>query len=122
MTAPNWQLEPRLALACRSCGAPRQGNPKKTFLGFQQVHCEDCGHVSLYPLNRLYRRIYWGAVVLFAAICVTYLLDGQIPIPGVLFFAAVYGLWRDRQIFSEVTGTAAKDNGLDMTDDPTQDP
>lgn len=96
------EVNPRFATACLECGQARIGTPKKTFLGFQKLECSACRHQSLYPLSKGYVVIYWVAIVLITAMSIRFLMNGAIPIPGVLFFAGIYGLWRDRQIYQNI--------------------
>jgi hypothetical protein len=98
MAAPN----PRNATLCLHCFERSFRPAKRTFFGFQRLNCGNCGRVSLYPLTQSYVYIYWIALCLIIAFCIANLIRGVIPIPGVLFFAAVYGLWRDRQLCKAV--------------------
>ncbi len=96
------QLNPRVASACLNCGESHHGKVKRTFLGFQRIACDACGYKSLYPLTKAYVVIYWVAIVLITGACIQLLLNGTIPFPGLLFFAGMYSLWRDRQMCQNI--------------------
>jgi hypothetical protein len=94
----------------------RRRKPKRTFLGFQYISCETCGHYSLYPLTKTYVVFYWtfiGLVSLSVVMTLTQSLGGGLFIlPGwfsiFAFFAGAYGLSRDRKIYRDVLNNPPK--------------
>jgi hypothetical protein len=94
---------PRNAVLCLHCGERASRPPKTTFLGFRKFRCGQCSKVSLYPLSGGYFAVYWTAIILAVIFSAVMLFQGDIPIPGILFFAAIYGLWRDRQLCRSIS-------------------
>jgi hypothetical protein len=98
MSTDQEPFDPRVASSCLHCGQFCRRKPKRTFLGFRKTSCQDCGRESLYPLSTNYVRVYWIALAVITIVCIRIALNGDIPIPGVLFFAGIYSLWQDRKL------------------------
>ena len=88
---------------CLYCGERPSRPAKTTFLGFRKLRCGRCSKDSIYPLSSGYFTVYCAAIVFAVIFAGVMIAQGDIPIPGLLFFAAVYGLWRDRQLCQSVS-------------------
>jgi hypothetical protein len=95
-------VNPRTASICQHCHERTSREPKRTFLGFQKISCGQCGRESFYPLTQGYYFSYWAAIILICVLSAVELLNGALPIPGVFFFAVVYGLYQDRKLFRQI--------------------
>lgn len=96
-------MNPRNARLCLNCGEPASRPAKTTFLGFRKLQCRQCSKESIYPLSSGYFTVYCAALVLAVILAAVMISQGDIPIPGLLFFAAIYGLWRDRQLCQAIS-------------------
>ena len=89
-------------VVCTSCRESFRGPSAKTFLGFRKYVCTACEAKVIYPLGNVTRTIYWVVAVLFLAFAAVALFNGNVVFPGVLLFAAAYGLFRDHAIRKQV--------------------
>lgn len=85
-------------VVCENCGLPIDGKPWKTFLGFQKYTCPSCNKNTLYPLTRTYRVIYWCCFAVGCIAFLSYVSQGEIPVPGLLGVATAVALVRDYQL------------------------
>lgn len=102
MSQPATTADLRNAVFCLHCGERSFRPAKTTFLGFRKLKCGQCGRESIYPLSKGYFNLYRASLALSVILCIIMLSQRSIPIPGLLFFAAIYGLWRDRQLCQSV--------------------
>ena len=74
------------------------GEPGRTFLGFQRLICPRCGGRLAYPLTRGYRIFYWVMLVLMALMIAAAFAQGDFAFPGVIGICMIVALVRDAQL------------------------
>lgn len=84
--------------ACESCNLKFKAATKFTLLGFQKMICPECGHASIHELKERTRIFYYiliagGTIWFFVSFS-----NGQPVVPGVLFFAVIWALLKDRRL------------------------
>src|SRR5262245_52229465 len=89
-------------VVCLKCLKSFRAKYKSTFLGFKKYICPHCEAKVLYDLRSSYRALYWilSVVLLLSAIAI--IARGDIPLPGLLGVAAVWGLIGDRRRRKEI--------------------
>ena len=89
-------------LICAKCKTQIKDRPKRSFLGFQLFTCPNCNEKIEYPLTHTYRAIYWLIAIIFILYSISAILQGAIPMPGLLGIAAVVGLVKDYSLKNKI--------------------
>jgi hypothetical protein len=85
-------------VVCTHCQKTFRSMSRKTFLGFHKYACTACESTVIYPLGTATRVVYWVVVALFLIFAVVGLLNGEVPVPGLLLIGGGYALVRDASI------------------------
>ena len=84
--------------SCPKCRNMFNGEPSRTFLGFQKLVCPRCRNRLAYPLTRGYRIFYWGMLVLMGLMIVAAFAQGDFAFPGGIGICMIVALVRDAQL------------------------
>ena len=82
-------------IVCLQCFKQFDAERQSTFLGFKKYECPFCEKQVVYDLRTGYRIFYYVAIVVLVMSCINIVKQGDIPIPGLLGIAAVWGLLAD---------------------------
>ena len=84
--------------SCPKCKNMFNGEPRKTFLGFQKLVCPRCRNGLAYPLTRGYRIFYWVMLVLMGLMIVEAFAQGDFALPGIVGICMIVALVRDARL------------------------
>ena len=84
--------------SCSKCRSIFNGEPDRTFLGFQRMVCPKCGNRLSYPLSRGYRIFYWMMLVLMGLMIVAAFAQGDFAFPGIIGICMIVALVRDARL------------------------
>lgn len=88
---------------CDVCGTSFHAVPSRTFIGFQKMTCPQCHTVLQYPLTGGYRMFYqFCAVGMGLSVAVSAIVFRHLSMPGLVGFAMIFGLIKDRQLRKEI--------------------
>ena len=87
-----------ITVVCSKCQNKFTDVPKRSFLGFQKINCPECKEKLTFPLTDGYRVIYWVILFSMALQILVSLNEGNFIFPGLLSFAIVFALIRDRTL------------------------
>ena len=82
---------------CLKCHEQFSGRQKSTLLGLRKYQCPHCSSEVILDLRPSHRGLYWFGAVFLGLGSIAYIMQGQIPIPGLLGVLSVWGLVVDRQ-------------------------
>ena len=71
-------------VVCPECARYVRANPKVNFLGFPKFQCPACGKVATHPLATWRLAIYIAIASLGVIGTISFMLQGGIPIMGVI--------------------------------------
>ena len=98
-------LDP-IHVECDHCGSSFVANPKRTFLGFQRLTCQNCHGKIVYPLTPGFRITYWVIAALLLLFIVNAFGSGGYAYPGGAGLAVFFAIYRDWTLRKKISTQA----------------
>ena len=99
-------LDP-IHVECDHCGSSFVATPKRTFLGFQRLTCQNCQEKIVYPLTPGFRITYWVIAALLLLFIVNAFSSGGYAYPGGAGLAVLFAIYRDWTIRKRISNQAS---------------
>jgi hypothetical protein len=89
-------------LFCTGCGEDVEATPRTSFLGFPTFTCPRCQSRVWHPMSKARRMVCWLILGMVVAACVHVVINGNIPLPGLVGVLAAVALGVDRSLAARI--------------------